>query len=76
MIELTEQQQQALARSGWPPEMSDPKTGETFVLIHREMFERVRHLLEHEDEIAAVEEMYPLTAEVLDAEDPVSRESA
>ena len=44
MIELTEQQQRDIARAGWPPEVANPPTGETFVLIHREMFERVRAL--------------------------------
>jgi hypothetical protein len=76
MIELSAEQRQQLAQSGWPPEVSDPKTGEIFVLVHKEMFERVRAILEREDEIAEVEEMYPLAAEVLDAEDNHSRESA
>ena len=76
MIELTEQQQRDIAKAGWPAEVINPKTGETFVLIHREMFVRVQATLEKEDEIAAVEEMYPLTAEVLDAGDAASRESA
>jgi hypothetical protein len=40
------------------------------------MFERVRALLEEEDELAAVEEMAPLAGEVLDADDSSSRESA
>jgi hypothetical protein len=74
MIELTEQQQRELAASGWPPEVTNPKTGERFVLIHQEMFERVRAILEEEDEIADVEAMYPLTAEVLDADDARSEE--
>ena len=76
MIELTEQQQRDLTQAGWPPEVTHPTTGERFVLIPKEMFERVRALLEEQDEIADVEEMYPLTAEVLDAEEPASRESA
>jgi hypothetical protein len=40
------------------------------------MFERVRAILEAEDEIAAVEEMSPLAGEVLDAGETSSRESA
>lgn len=59
MIELTEQQQRAIREGGWPPQVTNPRTGETFVLIHREMFERVRAILEEEDEIPAVKEMYP-----------------
>jgi hypothetical protein len=74
VIELTEQQQRELAASGWPPEVANPKTGERFVLIHQEMFERVRGILEEADEIPDVEEMYPLTAEVLDGEDARSQE--
>jgi hypothetical protein len=66
MIEVTEQQQRELAEAGWPPRVLNPATGETFVLIHAEMFERVRAVLEEQDEIAAVEEMYPLASEVLD----------
>ena len=42
MIELTEEQRRELAKSAWPPEVVDPKTGEAFVLIHKAMFERVR----------------------------------
>jgi hypothetical protein len=76
VIELTEQQQRELHESGWPPRVRNPATAETFVLLHAEMFERVRALLEAEDEIAAVEEMTPLAAEVLDADEPSSRESA
>lgn len=56
--------------------MTNPRTGQTFVLMHKEMVERVRAILEQEDEIADAEEMYPLAAEVLDAEDSPSRESA
>jgi hypothetical protein len=76
MIELTEQQQRDLAASGWPPRLVNPRTQETFVLLHQEMFERVRALLEAEDELAAVEEMYPLATEVLDAEASASQECA
>jgi hypothetical protein len=76
MIELTEQRQRESAQAGWPPQVANPRTGETFVLIHREMFERVRGLLEQEDAIAEVEEMYPLTAEVLDHGESASPETA
>jgi hypothetical protein len=76
MIELTAEQRREMAKSGWPPEVTDRQTGETFVLIHRELFERVRAILEQEDGIADVEEMYPLATEVLDSEDTASRESA
>jgi hypothetical protein len=79
MIELTEQQQRELSEAGWPPRMIDPTTGESFVLLHAEMFERVRALLEVEDELESVREMQPLVNEALDQgeqADAVSRESA
>jgi hypothetical protein len=70
MIELSEQQLKALTqRQEFPPRVVNPRTKEVFVLIHEEMFERVRNLLEQEDELGAVEEMLPLAAEALDAED-------
>ena len=75
MMELTEQPRREIQQNGWPPEFTDPTTGVTFVLIRKEMFERVRALLEEEDEIAAIEEMYPLVGEVLDAENADSREN-
>jgi hypothetical protein len=79
MIELTEQQMKELARAGWPPRVVNPATQETFVLIHDEMYERVRALLEAEDELDAIREMQPLVNEALDQgerDDPVARESA
>jgi hypothetical protein len=69
MIELTQQQQQDLAsRHENPPRVDNPRTRETFVLLHVELYERVRAILEEEDEIAAIEETYPLVSEVLDAD--------
>jgi hypothetical protein len=70
MIELTEDQQQALAqRQEFPPRVVNPRTQETYVLIHAGMYERVQALLAEEDEIASVDEMHPLVAEALDAEE-------
>ncbi len=79
MIELTEQQQREIRETGWPPCVVNPSTQEKFVLLRVEMYERVRALLEEEDEIASVEEMYPLVNEALDADEnagAVSKESA
>jgi hypothetical protein len=79
MIELTEQQQRELREMGWPPRVLNPGTQETFVLLPAAMYERVRALLEEQDEIADVEEMYPLVNEALDAEETdgtVARETA
>jgi hypothetical protein len=76
MIELTERQQRELREGGWPSRVLNPVTGETLVLLPAEMFERVRAILEAEDEIAAIEEMSPLAGEILDAGETSSRESA
>ena len=70
MIELTEQQQQQLREAGWPPHVVNPRTLERFVLIHEDLFERIRAILEEEDEIASVRETYPLVSRALDAEEP------
>jgi hypothetical protein len=58
------------------PRVLNPATRETLILLPAEMFERVRAILEAEDEIAAVEEMSPLAGEVLDAGETCSREIA
>jgi hypothetical protein len=76
MIELTDEQRRLLDEAGWPPRAMNPATKQTFVLLPEEMFERVRALLEEEDEIASVEEMGPLVNEALEADEASSRESA
>lgn len=44
MIELTEQQLQALGDSETtPPRLVSPRTGETFVLLRLEEYERLKH---------------------------------
>jgi hypothetical protein len=45
MIELTEQQQQALKGGEQPPVVLDPKTGQEYLLIRREIYEQVRAFL-------------------------------
>jgi hypothetical protein len=45
MIELTEQQQQALEASVEPLRLIDPRTQKTYVLIGAEVYERLRGLL-------------------------------
>lgn len=76
MIELTEQQQREIEQESWPACAVNPSTQEKFVLLPAQMWERLRSLLEEQDEIAAVEETYPLVSEVLDADESSSRESA
>lgn len=78
-IELTAEQQRALAEpQEFPPRVVNPQTNESYVLLHAEMYERVRALLEEEDEIASVQETYPLVSKALDASDAESssKESA
>ena len=76
MIELTDEQESQIKGGGWPPRAVNRTTREEFVLIHAALFERVRHILEAEDEITAIEEMYPTITEALDRDESVSRESA
>jgi len=74
MIQLTKEQQRQIAESGWPPRATNPATQEIFVLMHEEMFDRVRVLLEAEDEIAAIEQMNVLVAEVVQREESVPQD--
>jgi hypothetical protein len=48
MIELTEQQQQALDASP-EPRLIDPRTQEAYVLIKADLYERLRGLLAEEE---------------------------
>ena len=45
MIELTEEQVQALDAPQQPPVAIDPRTGQEYLLIRREVYEQVRRLL-------------------------------
>jgi hypothetical protein len=49
MIELTEQQQQAVDASPEPPRLIDPRTNKTFVLIGAEVYQRIKDLLAGDD---------------------------
>jgi hypothetical protein len=56
MIELTEQQQQAIANSQDEPlELINPRSKQTYVLLPKEVFERVKNILEDEDETARID---------------------
>ena len=77
MVELTDQQQRELRlKHEYPLRVLNSGTQETFFLLPAELYERVRAILEEEDEISSIEEMYPLLTEVLDQEPPSARESA
>jgi len=65
MIELTEAQWQALAVGGEsPPTVIDPQTKTPHVLLRRDIYERIRSLLDEDD----ARLMAPLLAD-LDSED-------
>jgi len=66
MIELTEQQRQEL--SSPEPVAIDPKTKEIYILVRRNIYERMRHLLD-EDVLATGELVDRVMAED-DANDP------
>jgi hypothetical protein len=62
MIELTEQQLQALEKSGaTPPRLVDPRTKETFVLLRLEEYERLKE--EYDDSPWSREELQTLAWE-------------
>jgi len=47
MIELTEQQREELTTTD-APQLIDPGTGKTYVLVQTEVYERLKRLLEEE----------------------------
>jgi hypothetical protein len=63
MIELTEQQMQALENPGaTPPRLVNPRTRETFVLLRLEEYERLKED-EHDDSPWTREELHTLAWE-------------
>ena len=67
MIELTEQQQREL-RGMDAPQVVDPGTGKTYVLVQTEVYERLKGLLEDEPRITG--EMVDRLMEEEDRDDP------
>jgi len=49
MIELTEQQREALETSSVPPRLVDPQTHKAYVLIGADVYERMQLVLEQID---------------------------
>src|SRR5207247_1769935 len=65
MIELTVDQQQALAEHAeTPPRAIDPRTRDTYVLIKQEVYDRVKSLFVETDDQQALAEIYPHVMEV------------
>jgi hypothetical protein len=50
MIELTQQQQQAMDASPKPAQLIDPRTNKTYVLIEADLYGRIRDLLLEEND--------------------------
>jgi hypothetical protein len=48
MIELTQQQRQAVSISDAPVQLVDPETHEVFVLVRSDLYEKVKGLVEEE----------------------------
>jgi hypothetical protein len=45
MIELTEEQRQSIDQQEQPPVVVDPRTGQEYLLIRREIYEQVKGIL-------------------------------
>jgi hypothetical protein len=67
MIDLTEQQRRELTATD-APQLLDPETGKTYVLIPTEVYEQLQRLLE--DEIKVTGEMVDRLMEEEDRDDP------
>ena len=67
MIELTEQQRGELTATD-APELLDPETGKTYVLVPSEVYERLKSVLEDEPRVTG--EMVDRLMEEEDRDDP------
>jgi hypothetical protein len=67
MIELTEQQRRELTTAD-VPQLLDPETGKTYVLVQAEVYERLKRLLEDEPRVTG--EMVDRLMEEEDRDDP------
>jgi len=67
MIDLTAEQSQALQTEQNPARVRDPETNATYVLVPSDVYDRVRALLE-EDDNQFVRAMYPYVMEVFGRE--------
>lgn len=65
MIELTLEQQEAVARDrGNLPRVVDPSTHTKYVLVHEDTYERVRRVFEADDDSQFVRAMTPHVMDV------------
>ena len=63
MIELTEEQLQAVRASEVPVPVLDPRTKEAYVLLRAELYERIKALLEDAEDQREQEAWLDLTEE-------------
>jgi hypothetical protein len=70
MIELTEQQRLAIARSETPPTVIDPDTKTAYVLIRKDVYERMSTLLEDGLDMRQVAVLVERAMREDDANDP------
>jgi hypothetical protein len=68
MIELTDQQRQELKTP--EPLVIDPETRETYVLVRRELYERMKSLWEEDDTVYTTADLLDRTMAEDDAHDP------
>ncbi len=66
MIELTEEQRQALQGQD-PPRLVDPSTKETYVLLRADVYDRLKGLLE--DNLPGMQEVALLVEEAMKEDD-------
>lgn len=65
MIELTPEQQQAVAQtSDAPPRAVDPVTQTTYVLIREDVYDRVKSAFQVDDDNQALRDLHPHVMEV------------
>jgi hypothetical protein len=70
MIELTDQQRQTLAQNEEPPTVVDPETKTVYVLVPRDVYERMRLLLDEEVDMRQVAVLVERAMQEDDADDP------
>ncbi len=52
MTSITPERRQAVAEAGdLPVELADPQTGDAFVLVRAEVFQRMRELIEEDEDL-------------------------
>jgi hypothetical protein len=71
MIELTDQQQQALEEAKDMPRALNPRTNETFVLVPEQLYQRMKSVLDDDLDPQQVGMLVDETMREYDADDPL-----